>query len=148
VTSIAFSPDGRLLVSAGTNELANVWDVATGKRIRSLSHPFAVDGVSFNGDGRLLLTRARDVRVWDVADGRLVSLLDQRGDINVARFSPDGSQVLTGGRDDLAVIWNTQTGEPVQTLRGHVADVRDVAWSPRGSGKSRTVTSSRSSRAT
>ena len=65
---MAFSPDGRLLATAGRDNTARLRDPATGELLRTLTgHDSAVRGVAFSPDGRLLATAGRDktARVWD-----------------------------------------------------------------------------------
>jgi len=131
IRDLAVSPDGGLVASAA-GEAARVWRAADGKLVHRLSHPFAVEGVSFDASGTQLLTVARDARVFDTRDwSRAAIVLDQPGLILTAVFSPSGDRVATGGRDDLAVIWDARDGARRHTL-AHTGDVLDVAWSPNG----------------
>jgi WD40 repeat protein len=67
VNGVAFSPDGRLLATAGHDSKAWLWDPATGKQQRTLSQDRAVWAVAFSPDGHLLATAGDDgtVRLWD-----------------------------------------------------------------------------------
>jgi WD40 repeat protein len=47
-------------------------------------------------------------------------------------FSPDGKRVASGGSDNTVKVWDAQTGQEVFTLKGHVKNVRSVAFSPYG----------------
>jgi serine/threonine protein kinase len=68
VYGVAFSPDGRLLATAGRDGTARVWDPGTGEHLRTLTgHGGRVEGVAFSPDARLLATAGGDgtARVWD-----------------------------------------------------------------------------------
>src|SRR4051812_13691687 len=70
VRSLAFSPDGKLLASAGHDRLVSLWSVATGKELaRCAGHEADVTCVSWSPDGRTLVSGADDgtVRLWDAA---------------------------------------------------------------------------------
>lgn len=76
--SLAISPDGRLIAVGEDGGSASIWDLATGRPIRTLrGHTAAVIGVAFSPDGTRLFTRSLDatVRQWDVATGKMVNIL-------------------------------------------------------------------------
>ncbi|MFD4240968.1 hypothetical protein ACFWP3_05115 [Streptomyces sp. NPDC058525] len=109
VTSLAFSPGGRLLASASWDGTARLWQVTGGRALWPLSvlngHTKFVRSVAFSPDGRTLVTASEDttVRVWDVADPRaprLTSVLTPgSGEVGGAGFGPDGR---------LLVVWAQQ----------------------------------------
>jgi WD40 repeat protein len=118
VTDVAFSPDGRWVLSAGADHTARVWDVRTGQpRFEApLQHDQLIARASFSPDGRRILTASDDktARVWDAATGRLLATLrGHTGPVRDAHFSPDGALVVTGSEDKTARLWNSQTGQPV-----------------------------------
>ena len=70
ITAVAFSPDGKLLVSADKDGKLNMMDAATGKQIRSLVTVVGVNKVSFSADGRILEVKSPTVtKKYDVATG-------------------------------------------------------------------------------
>ena len=82
--------------------LIKLWDVATGKEIRTLrDHIDAIYALAFTPDGKRLVTGAADrsVKVWDVATGtRLYTLSESTDAVNTIAISPDGKRVAAGGR--------------------------------------------------
>jgi WD40 repeat protein len=70
VLAVSFSPDGRRLVTGGTDRTVRVWDVASGKLLRTLTgHSMTVTGVAFLEDGKRIASSSLDhtIRLWDVA---------------------------------------------------------------------------------
>jgi len=142
VCSVAFSPDGTLLASAGTDNKVRVWQAATGAAVRTLTgHTGQVSAVMFSPDGTLLASAGFDntVRVWQTATGAAVRTLTghnkspylDKGVCSVA-FSPDGTLLASAGVDRTVRIWETATGATLGILTGHASWVRAVAFSPDG----------------
>jgi WD40 repeat protein len=68
---MAFSPDGRLLATAGGDGAVRLWDLGTNTELRRVGGPGdRLTGVAFSPDGRLLAASGTDadVRLWDLAE--------------------------------------------------------------------------------
>jgi len=141
VNSVAFSPDGRQVLSGGDN--VKLWDVATAKEIRTFTgHSDYVNSVAFSPDGKQVISGSGDmyssnddntVRQWDVATGREIRIFTgHTKQINSVAFSPDGRQILSGSNDETVKLWNAVTGEEIRTFTGPTEPVNSVAFSPDG----------------
>jgi uncharacterized delta-60 repeat protein len=141
--SVAFSPDGKYVVSEGCDQLLNknncvsysarVWEVATGKEVSRMTHDDWVRSVDFSPDGKYIVSGSDDktVRVWEAATGKEVSRMTHDDIVSSVAFSPSGMYVVSGSRDSTARVWDTFTGREVARMT-HDADVVSVAFSPNG----------------
>lgn len=122
VTAVGFSPDAELLATGGSDGAVQVWDWASGRRVRRFAgHTLGITSVAFSPDGNLLLTASRDheARTWDVPTGRPRHVLGLHfAGVAGASFSPDGRWVVTAGCCGGSVI-RASTGERIRILRGH-----------------------------
>jgi WD40 repeat protein len=132
--TIAFSPDGKLIVTANQDNTMLVWD--WGKGGARNSEPIAeLRGQSglFSPDGKLLVTvgGGDTAQVWNAGNGqRQVELQGMMtGNVTDLVFSGDGKHILTTSDNGLAWIWERDTGRNVSVLQTSPAS--DVVRSPR-----------------
>ena len=104
-----FSPDGKILATAGYDARIALWDVGSGERLQKIEvHNGAIFDLAFSPDGRILASASADetVKLWRVADGvRLDTLNQPQGEQYAVAFSPDGRFVLAGGADNVIRLW-------------------------------------------
>jgi WD40 repeat protein len=136
VTSVAYSADGKYVISGGEDRTLKLWDTASGKEVRTFTgHRGAVTSVAFSPDGNMVVSGSSDstVRLWDVATGRELRATESLGwKISCVAFSPDGRFVASAGDDNQVRLWQLPKMEAARTLAGHGWRVTSVAFSPDG----------------
>jgi WD40 repeat protein len=137
VRSLAFSPDGSLLVGGSYDHNVRLWRTADGILVRTLlGATDQVHSVAFSPDGSLLAAAADDdaLHIWRVADGSLLKTICQGAQgVRVVTFSPDGKMLASGGGDGIVRLWRVADGVLLHELKGHTSWVRTVAFSSDGS---------------
>jgi tRNA A-37 threonylcarbamoyl transferase component Bud32 len=134
---VAFSPDGKRVLTGSWDSTARVWDAQTGQQMALLKgHTGRVRSVAFSPDGKRVLTGSHDrtARLWDAQTGQEKAILKGHTDrvVSVVAYSPDGKRVLTGSEDRTARLWDASTGQEKAILNGHTGWVVRVAFSPDG----------------
>lgn len=111
IESIGFTPDGRYLVSAGLDKVAHLWDVETGKLVRTFSSSTSIHSLAISPDSRLLAAGngSGQVLIWNLSTGDLLTPLaaHQQSTVSALAFSPDGKLMVSGGADKTIKLWQT-----------------------------------------
>jgi WD40 repeat protein len=115
VESVAFSQNGKRIVSGSYDQTVRIWNVETGEEERKLKgHSDSVISVAFSQDGKRIVSGSGDetVRIWNVETEEEERKLEGHSDsvISVA-FSQDGKRIVSGSGDETVRIWNVETGE-------------------------------------
>ena len=115
ILTMAFSPDGKMLASAGDDDGIKLWDVETGKELRTFyGHKQTVNCIAFSPDGKKIASASNDftVKIWDVMTGReLVPEMTHLNIVYTVAFSNDGKKIISGGNDEALSIWDAETGK-------------------------------------
>jgi RNA polymerase sigma factor (sigma-70 family) len=138
IDAVAFSPDGRTIVTGATYSDHDVrsWDAITGKiKGRWRGHKGGIEAIVYAPDGKLVASSSEDgtVRLWDAATGKEVGRLDARdGMVGAIAFSPDGKTLVAGGEHKVVHFWDVATRREVRALDNPGGRTLSLAFSPDG----------------
>lgn len=137
IVSLAFSTNGRYLLTGNRLYSARMWD-ADGREVQIFPMPqenSSVEALAFSPDGALIATGSANidnhVRIWR-ADGTLMSsFLTEVSQISDVIFSPDNKSVLVSGFNNIAQLFDLQGNKRVD-FSGHTASINGASFSPDG----------------
>ncbi len=151
VNAVAFSENDRMVATGAGNWATGgdsrviLWDRESHRAIRYLEgHHGPVYTVAFHPNGEWIASSGADHRIitWDISSGELLrefSAEPHRNGVRAIAYDPSGARLVSGGWDgdddmpSVAVVWDTDSGTPLQTLKQHGGVIDIVAWSPDGS---------------
>ena len=140
VESMAWSPDGKYLVS-GSFQQVSIWDPHTGlvrHKIAGFAH--AVVAMTFSLDGKFLgiaggePTVEGEIKILDVPSWKQVAEVKNGHSDTVYGicFSPDNKMIATASADKFVKVWEMPSGKFVKSFEGHTHHVLDVGWAADG----------------
>ncbi len=155
LTAVQYSPDGRLLATAGAGHQVHIREADSLRDTLVLEDERdGLVSLAFNPQGTIVATgggnplvvlqqpsgkespradQARPVRLWDAKTGKpLRSLPGHVGSIRSLVFTSDGGRLISAGDDGLIRIWETENGRLLHTVKGHKKSIHALALSPDG----------------
>ncbi|EJD02390.1 WD40 repeat-like protein [Fomitiporia mediterranea MF3/22] len=139
VCSVAYSPDGRHVISGSEDGNILVWDAETCAPVGAYmrGHGGKVNCLVYSPDGRCITSGSSDgtVRIWDAQGGEVIGepLRGHDNKVNCVAYSPDGRHIVSGSDDKTVRIWDAQSGDTIgEPLHGHRDSVNCIAYSPDG----------------
>ena len=136
VECVAFTRDGKRIISGSDDKTIRIWDAFTGRETRSLEgHEATVWSVALSQDGKRIASASGDksVIVWDAETGQQrLRLTGHSAAVFQAAFSQDGKRVVSASGDKTLRVWDATTGHELTVLKGHKAEVLSAAFSADG----------------
>jgi len=129
VVAVAFSPDGKYVVSGSFDGTVRVWETQTGHEVARKS--YMSNEVAFSPDGKYIISGGGAAHVWEAQTGREIARMSHEGGVVAVAFSPDGRYVVSGGGDGTVRVWEAQTGREIARM-SHEGNVVAAAFSPDG----------------
>jgi WD40 repeat protein len=125
VSSVAVSEDGWRAVSASEDTTLKVWDLETGREMRTLAgHSGPVSSVAVSLDWRCAVSASRDktLRVWDLETGRQLRALAGHSEyVHGVAVSSDGRRAVSASWDNTVKVWDLETGTVVANFTNDAA---------------------------
>ncbi len=136
VKACAISPDGKTVVSASYDKTLKLWELESGKEIRTfLGHEDGVNSCAISPDGKTLVSASRDktLKLWELESGKEIrTLTGHKSVVKSCAISPDGKIVVSASSDNTIKLWDMGSGKKIRTLTGHRFVVKSCAISPDG----------------
>ncbi|WP_329092755.1 serine/threonine protein kinase [Actinomadura citrea] len=134
LNEVAITADGRTVAAGGLDSTITLWDVATGRVLRTIEKTGWVSALAFSPDGRSLASSCSTpglLLVWDAATGRLkVNVRSGEFGLNSLDYSPDG-RTIAGANPD-ARLFDAATGRGLASFDLRHSGVNAIAYSPDG----------------
>ncbi|KAF9025005.1 WD40 repeat-like protein [Hymenopellis radicata] len=138
---VAFSSDGKQVISSSLDKTIQIWDATTGRQLKELNytaHHLNFPHLALSSDGTLACSAAVKygdpqpvgVLIWDIISEKLLIEQYISEEVTCLLFSPDSTHIITGLCTGDLIIWNSRTGEQLETLKGHTESITSVAFFP------------------
>jgi len=133
VTSVSFSPNGKMIVSGSADGMVIIWN-RDGKKIKDFkAHEKKITSLAFSPNSEKILSASEDktLKLWSLQGKTNATFNGHEDEITSFSFSPDGQKVISGSRDKTLKLWNLD-GTQIKTFKGHTQSINSVTFSHDG----------------
>ncbi len=131
ISQIQYSPDGKLIASAGWDKTIKLWNAKSGRLVNTLRHKDGVNSIAFSPDGQTLVSGSEDktIKIWNIINKpKLIKTLTGHTDsIKAVAVSPDGKLIASAGYDNTIKLWSI-AGKLLQTINAHKLAITSLAF--------------------
>lgn len=137
VNTVAFTPFNHYAISGSVDRTIRVWDLKTGETVRTLNNSHAVNNITLSPDGNKIYgtgpSYKPSVKIWQRETGQLKQVISNFETVIRAMDVSSDSEVLAAALlRGVVELWDTRTGDRLNTLKGHTDYVTAVAFVPGG----------------
>jgi WD40 repeat protein len=134
IQSVAFSPDGKSLLSCGSDGVGRLWDTASGKSLRCYGKsPGRSCRMTFSPDGKTIVSWGDCLRLWNVATGReRLEFASHSNEVGTVAFAPGRGTLVSGSQDYTIRFWEPTTGKEARSPLRQSDNVLNIAFTEDG----------------
>jgi hypothetical protein len=145
IEAVAFSSEGKYAISGYNSGLILLWDIASGKVIKSFKEKCSLSTLAFSPDNTKFISGGGDhnpvfgfldtcLTLWDIASGQAIRSFDmasleghKRMVLSIA-FGPDGKTAISGDKEGRIKHWDLLSGQEIRSLRGHFGSITSLSF--------------------
>jgi twitching motility protein PilT len=135
VTSVAFSPDEKMIISGGGDQQARIWSRESREAVKVLNHGSWINAVAMARGVPVAGTAGRDglVKLWNLASGAVIdSVLAHQANATTMAFFPDGMRLISGGQEGKVKFYSLRQKRFEADVQAHSGWVWRVTTSEAG----------------
>jgi WD40 repeat protein len=120
VFDLAYSKDGKYIISGGEDNLVKLWEVRSQKCIRTFpGQGSEILSLCFSGDGKKIASGGiQKINIWSTETGALIkSLNGHTARVSSLSFTPDDKQLVSGSHDGKIILWDIETGNKLKEIK-------------------------------
>ena len=121
IKTVIYTPDGQYLLTGSRDKTIKLWDVETGRELRSFfGHTSTINDLDISADGKTFVSSSADgsAIIWDILTGKPIKKFEASKDLLTSvALSNNGKYIVTAGYDNEAWLWDIKTGEKLQPFK-------------------------------